>query len=275
MVNSIEELNHVLQQGCNAIEADVTFAGNGTALYAYHGIPCDCFRVCDKSEKITDFLAYSRDITTPGHKNYTKRYSLLILDLKTSKLSDDHVKFTAGKSFAKLMSKYFFNGGKSDSHLNVLMSVDRVNDRRFIDGFNTEFRTSERMNNKIGWEISYDDPISVIENLWFDVRVIKNIWYSDGITNCLSLFRDQTRLIDIIRKRDGCNNARNPYCIRKVYQWTVDYKPQFRLALRRKVDGILTNEPRKLSEVLEESEFQNSFRLAQPEDDPWSVFKRN
>ena len=66
MVNSIREVDHYLAQGANAIEADVTFSSNGSAVYTYHGYPCDCFRHCTDREEFVRYLGYIREITTPG-----------------------------------------------------------------------------------------------------------------------------------------------------------------------------------------------------------------
>ena len=66
MVNSIREVKYYLSRGANAIEADVTFSPGGTALYTFHGYPCDCFRHCTESEDIVDYLKYIRSITIPG-----------------------------------------------------------------------------------------------------------------------------------------------------------------------------------------------------------------
>lgn len=68
MVNSIREVNYYLSKGANAIEADLRFAPNGTALYTFHGYPCDCFRHCSESEDIVKFLQYIRNITVPGEE---------------------------------------------------------------------------------------------------------------------------------------------------------------------------------------------------------------
>lgn len=66
MVNSIKEINYYLARGANAIETDVSFAPNGTALYTFHGYPCDCFRHCTEREEITKYLEYVREITRTG-----------------------------------------------------------------------------------------------------------------------------------------------------------------------------------------------------------------
>lgn len=71
MVNSIREIKYYLSKGANAIEADVTFSPNGTALYTFHGYPCDCFRHCTEREDIIDYLKYIRSITVPGKLSYS------------------------------------------------------------------------------------------------------------------------------------------------------------------------------------------------------------
>lgn len=70
MVNSIKEINYYLARGANALEADVAFANNGTALYTFHGYPCDCFRHCTEREDITKYMEYVREITRPGKRLY-------------------------------------------------------------------------------------------------------------------------------------------------------------------------------------------------------------
>lgn len=66
MVNSIKEINYYIARGANAIEADVSFSPNGTALYTFHGYPCDCFRHCTEREDLEKYLSHVREITKPG-----------------------------------------------------------------------------------------------------------------------------------------------------------------------------------------------------------------
>lgn len=66
MVNSIKEVNYYLSKGANAIEADVAFSPNGTALYTFHGYPCDCFRHCTELENLVKYLEYVREVTSTG-----------------------------------------------------------------------------------------------------------------------------------------------------------------------------------------------------------------
>ena len=78
MVNSIKEVNYYLARGANAIEADVAFAPNGTALYTFHGYPCDCFRHCTEREEISKYMEYIREITRPGKYHFSiQSYKLM------------------------------------------------------------------------------------------------------------------------------------------------------------------------------------------------------
>ncbi len=78
MVNSIKEVDYYLERGANAIETDVTFSPNGTAIYTFHGYPCDCFRHCTEREKFVEYLEYIRDITTPGKTFIIFKFHIII-----------------------------------------------------------------------------------------------------------------------------------------------------------------------------------------------------
>ncbi|KAH9364918.1 hypothetical protein HPB48_000632 [Haemaphysalis longicornis] len=56
MVNSLYDVNVFLEDGANALQADVTFSPNGRAQHTYHGPPCDCYRSCTRDSTIQDYL---------------------------------------------------------------------------------------------------------------------------------------------------------------------------------------------------------------------------
>ncbi|KAL1474560.1 hypothetical protein MTO96_037875 [Rhipicephalus appendiculatus] len=66
MANSLEEVDDFVGQGVNAIEADLTFASDGTAEKFYHGKFCDCDRDCEKSTESSTYLSYLRDAVSEG-----------------------------------------------------------------------------------------------------------------------------------------------------------------------------------------------------------------
>ncbi|RWS18543.1 hypothetical protein B4U80_08219, partial [Leptotrombidium deliense] len=94
-----------------------------------------------------------------------------------------------------------------------------------------------------------------------------------GITNCIGFLYPLIRLQALVQKRDECNIDKDPFCPRKVYQWTTDNQSRFRSILRMQVDGFITNYPNRLNEVLREPEFATKFRLATNRDNPWQIYK--
>ncbi|XP_065284731.1 dermonecrotic toxin SPH-like isoform X3 [Dermacentor albipictus] len=61
MANSLRELDDFMEQGVNAIEADVTFAPDGTATKFYHGPGCDYGRDCEQQTDVPVYLTYLKD----------------------------------------------------------------------------------------------------------------------------------------------------------------------------------------------------------------------
>ncbi|XP_054925911.1 dermonecrotic toxin SPH-like isoform X3 [Dermacentor andersoni] len=61
MANSLRELDDFIEQGVNAIEADVTFAPDGTATKFYHGPGCDYGRDCEQQTDVPVYLTYLKD----------------------------------------------------------------------------------------------------------------------------------------------------------------------------------------------------------------------
>ncbi|RWS21157.1 hypothetical protein B4U80_01694 [Leptotrombidium deliense] len=273
MVNSIKQVNEFLDSGCNALETDITFSSEGIALKTYHGKPCDCLRWCGYSEKIEVYLEYTRNLTTPANKMYRSQYAILLLDLKTNLISKQNLN-KAGKLFVDLLYKHLFTFGKSESKLKVVIGVQRIIHNDFVVGFYEEMkkRGIEDISNQIGWQVAENVHIQKIAEMWRRIDVVKNIWLSDGITNCLSSLRSWSRTITMIKMRDECNVQSNSFCARKVYAWTFDAKRYLRNSLRLNVDGIITNLPKNLQEVLREDEFKLKYRLANSDDNPWTIF---
>ncbi|KAH9364988.1 hypothetical protein HPB48_015966 [Haemaphysalis longicornis] len=66
MANSLYDIDVFLESGANALEADIQFSLAGTPTWVYHGVPCDCFRVCTRYAAVTEYLDYLRSVTSVG-----------------------------------------------------------------------------------------------------------------------------------------------------------------------------------------------------------------
>jgi hypothetical protein len=267
MCNSIKTAKQYLNRGPNAIESDVTFLTNGSVVL-YHGYPCDCLRYCSDTQKLSQFLEFIRNITTPGLENYNKDLVLLFLDIKSSKISN-YEKQYSGQKLAALIVQHLFNDNPIGSKIKVLISIENVWDLDFLIGFKDEFKSQDlnHLNELIGWDIGLNDDLSDIDdtNIRRIIKTLDNLWKGDGLTNCLSPFHSG-RLESLIKKRNDQSFETN---VKKVYHWTIDLSQYLRDSLRLGVDGIITNYPERLLEVLKEEEFANKYQIANHSDNPW------
>ncbi|KAH8023004.1 hypothetical protein HPB51_009608 [Rhipicephalus microplus] len=247
MVNSIKEVDQYLRLGANAIEADVTFQGDGTAKQTFHGSPCDCFRNCYMRENIVDYLEYIRKVTGPPDAKYKNRVALLFLDLKVSDLPAPS-KLKAGKDISKKLLEHLWYNVDPNNTVNVLLSIGHVSDKDVFKGV-----VETLMKN--------GDPI-IAER----VGEFLNFCCGDGVSNCISLFRPTNRLKQALRYRDSRSDR--SYAD-KVYHWTIDLSSAIRNSIRLGVDGIITNYPERVSTVLMEAPFKRAVKLASPQDTPW------
>ncbi|XP_077538481.1 dermonecrotic toxin SPH-like isoform X2 [Haemaphysalis longicornis] len=321
MVNSVVKLDKAMKQGANAVEADVTFADNGTALKLFHGVPCDCFRACEVQDQVPTFLRYVRRTTGRGGAKrqtpsrwlgtfplgtttvlwfsraratsplsqrqqynrklwntfralkdggkYRQQLALLVLDLKSGNI-DSKQKYRAGVDIAEKLIENLWYGVPPWDAMDVLLSVPSVSDKEILRGvIQTITRFHPVMLDKIGFDISNNDKLERIRAVYRELNIGTHRWQGDGVSNCLSFLRPPARLQSVIDDRDS---EKRESFVDKAYQWTVDLPKQLRRSLRRGVDGIITNRPTRLKNILQEEEFQSKLREATAADSPWRRF---
>lgn len=263
MVNGVDQIEEFLDEGANAIEADVTFDSDGTAKFMYHGFPCDCLRYCWYSSLLFRYLVEVRKLTTPGYPEYRENFVLLLLDCKLSSLRKE-MKIKAGEDLAKKLIIYLWQRGKAESKVWILLSIPHTDHVDFIKSFRETLKVEgfSHLESKIGWDISGNEKPEVIENALRNIGINDSLWLSDGITNCMP--RSISRLNSLIERRNLEKSE-----ISKVYFWTIDREKNMKKALRLGVDGMITNKPKRLVGILNDPEFSNDFRLANITDNPW------
>lgn len=269
MVNSVDKLDEAMKRGANAVEADVTFADNGTTLKLFHGVPCDCFRACEVEDRVPTFLQYVRRTTGRYGGKYSQQLALLVLDLKSGNI-DSKQKYRAGVDIAEKLIENLWYGVPPWDAMNVLLSVPSVSDKEMLRGIiQTVTRFHPVMLDKIGFDISNNDKLETIRAVYRELNIGMHRWQGDGVSNCLSFLRPPARLQSVIDDRDS--EGTESY-VDKAYQWTVDLPKQLRRSLRRGVDGIITNRPARLKSILKEEEFKSKLREATAADSPWRRF---
>ncbi|XP_072140487.1 dermonecrotic toxin SPH-like isoform X2 [Dermacentor andersoni] len=226
MANSLAEVDNFVAQGVNAIEADLRFASDGTALKFYHGAICDCGRDCEKSAEITEYLSYLRDAVNEGGK-FAGKLQLLYIDTKTGNLPPGR-KFEAGISLANNLMRYLWNNG---------------------------------------FDISGNELLSIVANTYEELGILQHRWQGDGWTNCLIDGYWDLRMTAVTSRRTAANTTHD--YVDKAYVWTVDNPYTMRRFLRKNIDGLMTNVPTTLLNILKEDEFLKTYRLATSQDSPW------
>lgn len=269
MANSLEEVDGYMEQGVNAIEADFTFAPNGTALKLYHGPnSCLCGLDCEKSTEVSAYLTYLRDSVNQGGK-YAGKLLLFYADTKTSDLSSDAF-YEAGVSLANNLIHHLWLNAPYDRMLNVIISIFDLKDKELLKGALdtlSQAQNSSLFLDHVGFDVSGYNFLQSIADLYNELGIDRHRWQGDGVVNCLMPLYPTLRTEFVVQRRSAQNSTRN--YVDKAYVWTVDDVPSISRFLRKKVDGIITNKPANVFTALAKDEFTNSYRLATSSDNPW------
>lgn len=258
---------------------DVSFDERGFPTESYHGFPCDCGRHCHYRENFVDFVRYIAKISVPPASS---NLQLILFDLKLKDLKQDEQRATAGESLARILhenlyAKYARVVQSTNSAqvpllkppVRIIISINHVTDRKLIMSFidYIERNRLDSMKQLVGFDVGMNDELKDVSLMWKDLRgITNNIWQGDGLTNCANLVRGIERLKEAIKLR----NDRGHF--RKIYYWTVDIMYQMRAVVRLGLDAILTNQPKRVLQLLEEPEFKARYRLATHYDDPFAQY---
>ena len=263
MVNSNSQIDLDWVNDANALESDLTFNSDGSPKQFYHGLPCDCGRLCLKKGDVTTHFGTIRRKA----QNYIHDFALFWIDLK---LRDSEITdfYSSGKKLAEEMTKVgsLFPPGEVVP-INVLLGAEYLDQKDFFRGFR-QYILEKRpeLLPKFGYDFSSTSlDIEEILNTFEEMGITENIWIGDGITNCLLFTRDDTRLKEILNKRDSNTSGLAPF---KVYAWTADSTSDMRDRLQLGVDAIIVNYPNRLHALVTD-EFRNSLYLAKRSTNPW------
>lgn len=278
MINSIDEIEPALKMGANGIETDISFDESGVPVETFHGFPCDCGRHCYSREKFVKFIQHLGATKTPFKSSYLQ---LVVLDLKLKSLNAKQ-KQVAGRHLASTIDEHVYRrylrelkerrleeGEIIQPPVRFIISINHIQDNVLIRSFLEYMRESRAdfMSKQVGFDVGMNDNLTDISAMWNGFNGITlNIWQGDGLTNCANIVRGVERLKEAISIRNGQGH------FRKIYYWTADVMYLIRSVLRLGVDAMLTNQPQRVVQVLQEPEFNSKYRLSTPYDDPFAQF---
>lgn len=276
MVNSLYDVDVFLQQGANALETDVQFNGHGKATWVYHGTPCDCFRECERSSKIADFLDYVRSVTSEEEGKFKGKLAFLLLDLKTSGIYQQR-KYAAGTDIARKLTRHLWRNVSPENAIDVLLHVNSLNDGDVFEGVLDTIGAlpdAESWKKRIGFEIGGMESLSKIGETYDRLGISQNRWQGSGNTNCLAYLDGRySRLQNIVACRDG----RSSHChhVDKGYAWTLDKESSIAREIRLGLDAVITNYPRNALAAMKWNDVAPLVRLAGRQDSPWTRVVRD
>ncbi|XP_037583048.1 dermonecrotic toxin SPH [Dermacentor silvarum] len=270
MANSLRELDDFMEQGVNAIEADVTFAPNGTVTKFYHGPGCDYGRDCEQETDVGVYLTYLKDTVSAENGRYRNKMLLLYVDIKTANLRGRENMYAGGVSLAENLMRYLWSEVPRSRMVNVLLSIFSAADKEIFKGALDRFSISENhadLLEHVGFDVSGKNFLSTIATTFKKLGVTRHRWQGDGINN---RFIDNypTLRMSWVTARRSLNSSVHDY-VDKAYVWTADNAFTIRRFFRKNIDGIVTNSPGNALTVLKEEEFSIKYRLANSLDDPW------
>lgn len=232
------------------------------------------------------FVKHLSSITYP-HKS--SNLQLVLFDLKLKDLNEQQ-KQAAGSYLASILdenlfSKMFNERGSrrgssrdirsqpasplSQPPLRVIISINHTKDLILVKSFIDHMRQNrlDFMALQVGFDVGMNDNLTDISQMWDELNgATFNLWQGDGLTNCANIVRGVERLKQAIDIRNNQGH------FRKIYYWTADVMYQIRSILRLGIDAILTNQPQRVVQVLEEPEFSSKYRLATPYDNPFAQY---
>jgi len=226
------------------------------------------------------------DITNPPQSS---QLQLVLLDLKLKDLQQQSQLQTAGTYLATILYENIYgvyqkranllSGAARNSAANyflqlqpplrVIVSINHAKDFPLVEAFIGQMRRNhwDFMSQQVGFDVGMNDNLSNITSMWDRLNgATFNIWQGDGLTNCANLVRGVERLKEALTIRNNQGH------FRKIYYWTADILYHIRSVLRLGLDAILTNQPQRVLQALNEPEFSSKYRLATPYDYPFEQF---
>ncbi|XP_077527283.1 dermonecrotic toxin StSicTox-betaIC1-like isoform X2 [Haemaphysalis longicornis] len=261
MVNSLYDVNVFLEDGANALQADVTFSPEGRPQYMYHGPPCDCFRTCTRVSTIEDYLTK----ISSGLGKFQGQVALLYLALYPSSVPEEY-HHQAGADIAKILERFLWRGVSPSKAVPVLLYVSSTNQKKVFKGVLDTISDSWR--DHVGFDFGGMEPFFKIGEAFAELNITSGRWLGSGNTNCLPYQSGRyERLESIVHCREGKSGE----CefVDKGYAYNLDTQRSIRREIRLGLDAVITNYPSTALEVLKEGDISRLVRLADLDDSPW------
>jgi len=259
MCNNIATLDWAVQNGANAVEADLQFDNQGNPTRFYHGAPCDCTCMCPMGlfcsfwkgsicpslrEKYFWFVkkppcvakANAAKWLQRAGRKYSSKLALIWLDNKVKGKSESILR-KSGQKIVKALDNNLFNNGYRGI---VILGAEGKHTKPYFD----EIVKSNSPNlNRI--YLTMDSVKMSIARAKLDYPNFKNILYNTGQTACSPFHKLKQDHLNAIR-----TNVENGV-FSGAFAWTYNLKSSMK-RVHPYFDGIITNMPPKQARMINE-----------------------
>ena len=273
MTNTKHAVDWALAHGSNAVEVDLAFKSDGTLDEFFHSKPgegCDCSCLCPApvwalcrmfprhvcsilKEDVSSGSPCNADESVTDLLQHLASKTELALVIFDSKIDADEISTSsmqaAGRNIIRALNNDLFGANFKGK---VIIGSPKLNTLPYLEAAVGEARTSQ-YKSRIFYTIDLEK--NNIVNTLRDLHTLAstNIVYGTGISACAPgwLIKSSTLELAALNKANGVSGL--------TYLWTLNSKSSMKRYLPY-VQGIMTNYPADLDEVLREA----GIKLATP-----------
>lgn len=195
---------------------------------------------------------------------YKGQLALLYLILKTSGLSVQ-AQYRAGVAIARKIMGNLWKDVDPAYAVPVLLYVSRINQKNVFRGVLDTITPQWR--NYTGFDFGGTEPLTTVSEVFAQLNITGHRWLGTGTYSCAAYeYGQYKRLEDIV----DCREGHIPGCnVDKGYAYNLDRKHNIAREIRLGLDGLHTNWPSTVREVLQWDDISRIVRLATTDDNPW------
>lgn len=239
--NTIAEVNAALAAGANALEPDINvYKNDNSQLCISHG---------EGDAGAPSLVQFLKDLHTVALAH--PELSLIVFDCKPGSVSAAN-----GLTILNAVRTHL----TFDTNINVIISVSAMESAVMFDTIKTMLGPREGV--MIDEE---NDPVAVSD--YFAKQGVVNQGFGNGISvlSCGILGPNVRPSME-----HACGLRASTKRPRFIYVWTVDCVDLEQEYLRIGVDGVITDDPAEVRQVMAEPEFKDVVRLAVRSDNPFT-----
>ena len=247
--NSKEAVDYAVKAGANGVEVDLQFDDDDKPDHFGHGFPCDC--TCHiLNSGICNHISCSTKTNVKTLLNHIAKKKELALVYIDSKHPTSGNSVARGKHVIQVIDKELFGQGYKG---NVIVSVAKGSSLKYLKSAATCAKMSAFQDNYYFTIDQSDGSLKTTINQLIELSpYTNNRVYSTGTTACFSKHFYQEILIGHKNQQEGV--------VGSVFAWTVDDPEIIKTYIEKGVNGIITNQPKVLANVVSKC----GLRLADP-----------